>query len=743
MQNNILLRVLPFLSWLRDYTRADFKADCVAGMTVAVVLVPQSMAYAQLAGLPPYYGLYASFLPPLVAALFGSSRQLATGPVAVVSLMTASALAPIATAGSEGYFAYAVLLALLVGVFQFALGVLKLGLVVNFLSHPVVNGFTNAAALIIASSQLSKIFGVVVDKAEHHYETILRVLEAALSHTHWPTFGLAVFAFAIMIVLKRVQPKIPNVLVAVVVTTLISWGIGYQNNRSVSIRQIADPPAKELIQRFNATLAEIDEKSEERIALNKKLEEMDNHSGENSVKATNLKHEIDLCTLAMDDMKRRVSVMRSKLREMRFRASRDEDGPWAFHAGSNLPEGKQFDATEWRLKVGTQPFDLDKLTLAGGGAVVGHIPEGLPAIGLPTFDLGIMLRLFPMAAVISLLGFMEAISIAKAIAARSGHRLDPNQELVGQGLGNLAAAMTSGYAVSGSFSRSAVSFQAGGSTGISSVVSSTFVAITLLFFTPLLYHLPQAVLAAIIMLAVVGLVNVSGFVHAWRAQKHDGVIGVITFVCTLAFAPHLEYGVFVGIGLSLASHLLRSMKPDIALLSKHPDGTYQNRVRYNLRQCRHIVVIRFSGPLFFANSDFLEETVLDVVSEMPELRHVVIAGNAISEMDASGEEALSRLVGQLREGGHDVSLTGVNENVYDVMNRTYLDEKIGDDHLYPSVAMAVEGLYEQTHQGSDEDPCPLRRADFIGIGVSEGVTLRPEIVKEIEARKAQLEEPSE
>ena len=194
----MLEKVLPFLGWFKGYNLEKLKVDGISGLTVALVLIPQSMAYAQLAGLPAYYGLYASFLPPMVAALFGSSRQLATGPVAVVSLMTSASLEPLASAGSEGYIMYAVLLALMVGLFQLSLGVLRLGLVVNFLSHPVVNGFTNAAAIIIASSQLSKLFGVYVDKAAHHYETIIRVVEGAFHYTHWPTLALGALAFLII-----------------------------------------------------------------------------------------------------------------------------------------------------------------------------------------------------------------------------------------------------------------------------------------------------------------------------------------------------------------------------------------------------------------------------------------------------------------------------------------------------------------------------------------------------------------
>ena len=216
---NLMNRILPFTGWFRDYGWGPFKIDLVAGLTVALVLIPQSMAYAQLAGLPAHYGLYASFLPPMIAALFGSSRQLATGPVAVVSLMTSASLEPLAASGSQGFIEYAILLALMVGLFQFALGVLRLGVVVNFLSHPVVNGFTNAAALIIATSQLSKIFGVSVESGEHHYETVIRVVSAAMEWTHLPTLGMAVLAFAIMFGLRRLNPRLPNVLIAVVITT--------------------------------------------------------------------------------------------------------------------------------------------------------------------------------------------------------------------------------------------------------------------------------------------------------------------------------------------------------------------------------------------------------------------------------------------------------------------------------------------------------------------------------------------
>jgi sulfate permease, SulP family len=279
----MLTKIFPFLKWFKGYTAGHFKTDALAGLTVALVLIPQSMAYAQLAGLPAYYGLYASFLPPMVAALFGSSRQLATGPVAVVSLMTAASLEPLATAGSAGYITYAVLLALMVGAFQLTLGILRLGLVVNFLSHPVVNGFTNAAAIIIASSQLSKMFGVYVDSATHHYETIWRVMQAAVHFTHWPSLLMGVFAFALMYTLKSVSPRIPNVLVAVVLTTLIAWLTGFEHNQKVPAQAIASPQTRALIGQFNTTTQRIAQFGEERTEVSHKVSQAAESRGHHGI----------------------------------------------------------------------------------------------------------------------------------------------------------------------------------------------------------------------------------------------------------------------------------------------------------------------------------------------------------------------------------------------------------------------------------------------------------------------------
>jgi SulP family sulfate permease len=508
------LMFVPFISWIGECKDKDvIRADVLAGVTVAAVLVPQSMAYAQLAGLPAYYGLYASFLPPMVAAIFGSSRQLATGPVAVVSLLTAAALEPIATANPEGYLAYAVLLAVLVGLFQLFLGLFRLGVLVDFLSHPVVLGFTNAGALIIATSQMGKLFGVTAGPADHHYEKVWSMTEAAIHNTHLPTLAMAVLSFAILILMRKYMAKLPGVLVAVVITTVIAWLSGYSD---------------------------------------------------------------------------------------------------------------------------------------AGGKIVGTIPEGLPAFSIPEFSWDAVKTLMVTAITIALIGFMEAISIAKAMAARTRQRLDANQELVGQGLSNIVSGMFSGYPVSGSFSRSAVNIDAGAITGMSSVVTGIVVGIALLFLTPLLYHLPQATLAAVIIMAVVNLIKIKPIIHAWHAEPHDGVVAVVTFALTLFFAPHLEEGIIIGVLLSLVLFLFRSMRPRVAELSRFHDNTMRDISVHDLETSPKIALFRFDGDLFFANAGYFENQVLQMVAEKPDLRFIILDAEGINAIDATGEEVLRNTVERLR-----------------------------------------------------------------------------------------------
>lgn len=702
----MLLRIFPFLEWLKGYNLGKLKADGISGLTVALVLIPQSMAYAQLAGLPSYYGLYAAFLPPMVAALFGSSRQLATGPVAVVSLMTSASLSPIATAGSESYIGYAVLLALIVGVFQFLLGVLRLGLVVNFLSHPVVNGFTNAAALIIATSQLSKMFGVSVDNAEHHYETIIRVVEAAMVYTHWPTLIMGISAFVIMYGLKRISPKIPNVLVAVAITTVVSWAIGFEINTTVNVSNIESVKARELISSFNKTQEEISAVAEQRTEISDQMEKAKQHR--DKVEILNIKLKEEVLNTQLEELKVKEVEQRTEIRNLLMTGVSQLDGSsLVFVLKDEVPQNTTTDGRVWRISVGNKPIDESAIRMKSGGAVVGKIPEGLPAFSIPALNMKTILHLLPYAIIISLLGFMEAISIAKALAGKTGQRLDPNQELIGQGLSNILGSVGKSYPVSGSFSRSAVNFQAGGLTGLSSVFTSLAVVIVLMFFTPLLYYLPQSVLAAVIMMAVIGLLNVSGFVHAWKAQRYDGIISVLSFVCTLAFAPHLDKGIMVGVVLSLSVFLFKSMKTKISFLARHEDKSLRCVETHGLQECEYIALIRFEGPLFFANASYLEDSIREIIQVKKKLKHIILIANGINEMDASGEETLSLLVDRIRSAGLDISIAEINEAVLKVLRRTHLLEKIGQDHIYPTIEQAIHAVYKASHRETAEKDCPL------------------------------------
>jgi len=731
----LLRRIFPFLDWFGELTPETLRSDFVAGLTVALVLVPQSMAYAQLAGLPAYYGLYAAFLPPMIASLFGSSRQLATGPVAVVSLMTAASLEPLATAGSQQFIAYAILLALMVGAFQFLLGIARLGLVVNFLSHPVVNGFTNAAAIIIATSQLDKIFGVSVEKAEHHYETVLRVVEAALHWTHLPTFVMAVVAFAVMVGVRRLNPRLPNVLIAVVVTSLLAWGLRFERNQTVPVGAVTSPDLAATVVNFNRAVTSQRRMEELRSEGTRTTMTLAGSTGEfcqrchspRDVEAFEAGADADAGTgleqraLALHQMaglldthitelKEDVAAARSSLRATVF-VRVPEGSPGAgIYERDKLPPGLATDGRRWRLKVGGGALDPEALTFVGGGSVVGAIPRGLPAPKPPRLDMSVIPKLIAPAIVISLLGFMEAISIAKAMAAKTRQRLDPNQELIGQGLANMVGCCFQSYAVSGSFSRSAVNLQAGGRTGLANVFSSVVVMVVLLFLSPLLYFLPQAVLAAIIMMAVIGLLNVGGFVHAWRTSPFDGVVSVITFGGTLALAPHLEWGIAMGVALSLGGYLFRSMRPRVSRLAPAPDGTVRDADRHGLGTCRYIAVVGFDGPLNFASTSYLEDEILRQVAEHRELRHLLLSGRGISEIDASGEETLRHLVDRLRASHIQVAVTGLSDKVEDVLRRSHLYDRIGEENIFATDARAIAAIYAPAHRDTDEVDCP-----FLGV----------------------------
>ena len=555
--DNMINKVFPFFRWFP--LKADnLKADLLAGVTVSLLLIPQSMAYAALAGLPPYFGLYTAFLPVMFAAMWGSSSHLATGPVAVVSVMTATALSTHAQIGSEQYITLAIMMALLVGVIQLSLGLLKLGVVVNFLSHPVILGFTNAAAIIIVLLQLNKLLGVSKPSSDSFVHDIWGVIQQ-IPNTHLPTLMMALVAIAIMLFSKRFLPRVPGVLLAVVVTTLLSWLTGYE---------------------------------------------------------------------------------------------------------------------------------------AGGGKVVGDIPSGLPTISLPTIDFNLLNDMLVSAFFIALLGFVESISIARAIAIKSRHRVDPNQELIGQGVANLVGSISQSFPVSGSFSRSALNYSTGAKTGMTSVFTALLVLITLLFLTPLMHHLPSAVLGAIIMVAVISLVNLKAVFSIWKIHRHDGFASMLTFAATLFFAPKLEWGIALGASVALGLYLYRTMKPRIAILARHADGTMRDAIRFDLPQDKHIVVIRFDGSLYFANVSYFEDAIIEAEEAHPEAKVFLIVGDGVNSVDASAEEVLGMMIERLHGNGIEVIFSGLKQQVLEVMANAGVYEKIGENNLWPTEDMALEYIYE-------------------------------------------------
>lgn len=701
-----LIKFLPFLRWFP--MKGDMlKADFMAGLTVALVLIPQSMAYAQLAGLPAYYGLYAAFLPVAVAALWGSSSQLGTGPVAVVSLLTASSLAVLAAPGSDQFIALAIMLSLVVGVIQLLLGVFKLGVIVNFLSHPVIVGFTNAAAIIIGLSQVSKLFGVPMGRSEHFINDIVGVLKQ-IGDTHMPTLAMGILAIALMWAIRKYAPKLPGVLIAVVVTTLLSWSIGFERNANGSLEQIADPQLQAVVQQNMAAAKQVDDLNTQIASKSAALKAAEK-ANENNISAVQMEAELALLRIELRDAEAAFAKEKAALRYLQVVRSTGADGATlAIYAAERAPQGVTLDETRYHLRK----LNAEGFKLVGGGEVVGAIPEGLPSIQMPSLNLDALGSLLSAALVISLVGFMEAISIAKAVAARTKERIDPNQELIGQGLANVVGSFSQAFPVSGSFSRTAVNMNAGAKTGMSSVITALIVLVALLFLTPLLYHLPQAVLAAIIIMAVIGLVNFKAVKHAWQASRHDGIAAGVTFVSTLAFAPHLDKGIMVGAGLALGLYLYRTMSPRVAILGRYKDGTLRDlKVNPDLPTSKHVVAIRFDGSLYFANVPYFEDAMLEAISKNPEAKYVLVVGDAINELDASGEEVIHHLVERLRAAGITLVFSGLKKQVLDVMRATGLFEAIGQDKLFATVDQAIAAIYEQLgEEAADDLFCAIKPA---------------------------------
>ena len=691
----------PFLAWF-PLSAPVLRADVVAGLTVAMVLIPQSMAYAQLAGMPPYYGLYAAFLPVIVGALWGSSRQLSTGPVAMVSLLTGSTLAQFAAPGSEAFISLAIVLALMVGLMQLAMGLFRLGAIVNFLSHPVIAGFTNAAAIIIALSQLNKLLGVPTSRSDFFLKDVWEVIHQT-HDTHLPTLAMGIAALGIMIALRRFRPLWPGVLIAVALTTALSWGLNFERREIARPEQFQEAAVRNLIENMTAMSRRTNELSAEVI---EKAADRQKYSAKDDFmhpRVLALNYDIEVLRLDIRTIEREQRLRQRELRMFSFERI-VADGVPRFHLQGEAAAGVRNDGRIWRVAHAAG----GNVEMTGGGEVVGAIPAGLPSLRVPRFDWDTIVTLVSTAFVIMLVAFMEAISIAKAMATRTQQRIDPNQELIGQGLANLSGSLCQSFPVSGSFSRSAVNLAAGAMTGVSSVVSGVLVVVTLLFFTPMLYHLPQAVLAAVIMMAVVNLVNLRSLRRAWEAHRHDGIAALVTFVATLGFAPHLDTGILTGAALAIVLYLYRTMRPRVAVLGRHPDGTLRDAIMHNLRTSEHIVAVRFDGSLYFANVPYFEDTILNQAARHPRVKYILIVGAGINEIDGSGEEVIRHLVQRMQENGVTMVFCGLKTQVVRVMEKTGLYALIGAQNFFRTERSALDAIYQWMNDPTfDAKFCPL------------------------------------
>ena len=697
--------VFPFLRWF-PIKPQHLRSDFIAGVTVALVLIPQSMAYAQLAGLPPYFGLYAAFLPVIIAAMWGSSPQLSTGPVAMTSLLTASALTPLAIPGSAEYIQLAIMLAFIVGVIRILLGVFGLGLVVNFLSHPVLIGFTNAAAIIISSTQLNKLLGV----QRGHSGTFLMDLAYVLSqwrHVHIPSLLMGLSAFVVIMLFKRFMPKAPGVLIAVVLTTVISWKTGFQHEIRAPMENIAEREIRNLIRELKIHQETLSSYRRQQQELTQRLRELQKSNDRHEAERLALKYELELVKVESKDVEREIDLIHEELRSFTFiRTMNGDQDTLNFYEETDIPPGVKTDGIKWHFRR----LEGDQVIFFSGGEIVGEIPPGIPSLSVPKFDWEISISLLPAAFALVLIGFMEAISIAKAISARTREPISVDQELIGQGLANVIGSFSSAYPVSGSFSRSALNFTMGAKTGLSSVFTGVVVMITLMYFTPLLYHLPQAVLAAVIISAVIGLINFKPLKLAWKAQKHDGLAAVVTFVSTILFAPHLEMGIYLGAGLSLVLYLFRNMKPRIAVLGRHPDGTLRDARVHRLPTCDYIAAIRFDGSLTFVNVAYFEDSILEIVSQYPKLRQILVVGDGINQLDASGAEVIRNVLEHMKKNGVGVSFSGLKKQVMEVLVKTGLDQAIGHENLFRTEDQALDALFQRIDDPEfDPEKCPLRK----------------------------------
>lgn len=565
----MLKRYFPIFDWLPRYQKQWLSGDLSAGITVGIMLIPQGMAYAMIAGLPPVFGLYAALVPQIVYALMGTSRQLAVGPVAMDSLLVASGLGALALSGLEEYIAMALFLALFMGGIQLLFGLLKMGFLVNFLSKPVISGFTSAAAIIIGLSQLKHLLGTDIEGSSQIHILLSNAFKT-LGDTNLFTLGLGIAAIIVIRILKKINRKIPGALVAVVLGVLAVYFLGLSSS---------------------------------------------------------------------------------------------------------------------------------------GVRIVGEVPDGLPALTMPALDTARISELFPIALTLALIAFMEAISVAKAVEEKRGeNHVKANQELVALGASNIVGSLFQSYPTTGGFSRTAVNDQAGANTGLASLISSAVVGLTLLFLTPAFYYLPNAVLAAIIMVAVFGLIDLKYPARLWKNRKDEFVLLVITFLLTLGLG--IKEGILLGVLASLLLLVYRTSKPHIAILGRIRDTPhFRNLDRFatDTENPEDFLILRFDGQLFFGNKDYFREQLQKQIEKKGEgLHYVILNAEAVNYIDSTAVFMLRSLVADLKKENIRFAVAGAIGPTRDILYTSGLIEDIGPENLFSNTNEAFTHLRMRSERSEIE-----------------------------------------
>ncbi|QXP63978.1 SulP family inorganic anion transporter [Polaribacter sp. HaHaR_3_91] len=541
-------KIIPILEWLPNYNTSLFKGDLLAGITVGIILIPQGIAYALIAGLPPIYGLYCALVPQVMYAVFGSSRQVAIGPVAMDSLIVATGVSTLALAGSESYIAIAVLLALMVGAIQFLMGVFSLGFIVNFLSKPVITGFTSAVALIIGFNQFRNLFGVDFVQSDQLQYVVADVFGRINNFNH-PTTIIGLISVVIIIILRKINKKIPSALIVVILGIVV-------------------------LKYFGASFGDV--------------------------------------------------------------------------------------------------------------SIVKDIPSGLPIFGIPEFDIDLIRELLPIAFTLVMVGYLETISIGKSLEAKQDeYRIRPNQELIALGISNMVGSLFKAYPTTSSFSRSAINQESGARTGMAALISVVMVVITLLFLTPLFYHLPKTVLAAIIIVAVFNLVNIKEAAFLWRANHLDFWLMLATFIGTLLLG--IEFGIIVGVGLSLIVLIYRTSRPYVAELGKVPNSNfYRNRSRFEEVIIEDdVLIFRFDAQIFYANSSYFRDKLDEMAYRKGDaLKLIVLDAESINRVDSTGVEMLKERIKYYKKKGITFLLAGVKGPVRDDLFRSGILSIIDINHFF-------------------------------------------------------------